>query len=140
MNTKEFRATVKSAKIDLKKEVTSISYWIGVIAKAAKRGDCMRAVKHLLAVEKLPKIEEVKKALLQKAKTGYKFYSEDGEILVCKKSFKKDSSGKIIRENDAPIVEKTWYEKKVSFTFDSVWNATFSPSKTRVTIPDAEIK
>jgi hypothetical protein len=141
MNTKEFKQVVKSAKVDLKKEVTSLSYWVNVISKAAQNGDCKQAVKHLLSVEKLPKKEEIQKLLLEKCLQGFKFYSEtENEILIRKVRFERDSNGQVLRENDKPIIAESWYERKVSFTFDSVWNATFVGSKTRVIIPDSEIK
>ena len=140
MNNKEFKAVVKSAKIDLKKEVSSVSFWVNTVAKAAQSGDCRKAVMHTLKVDKLPAKEELKKALLGRALDGFKFYSEGGEILICKKSFKRDATGQVVRENGSPIVEKIWYEKKETFSFIAVWQAIFNPQKVRVTIPAEEIK
>ena len=140
MNTKEFRATVKSAKIDLQKEVSSVSFWINTIAKSAQTGDCRRAVVHVLNIEKLPAKEELKRELLNRALSGFKFFSEDGNILVIRKEFERDANGNIVRMDDKPVVKSTWYERKGTFTFLSVWQAIFSPAKTKVIVPDAEIK
>ena len=140
MNTKEFKAVVKTAKIDLQKEVGSVSFWVNTISKAAQSGECRKAVIHILNVEKLPTKEELKKQLLNRALSGFKFYNEGGEILIRKVKFARDGNGQIVRENDSPVVEKTWYERKSSYTFVSVWSAIFNPSKVRVTIPAEEIK
>lgn len=140
MNTKEFKAVIKSAKVDLQKEVTSVSFWINTISKAAQSGECRKAVIHVLGVERLPKSDELKRALLTRCLAGFKFCSEEGSILVVRKEFEKDSSGKIVRVGDKPVVKTSWYERKDKFSFIAVWQAIFIPSKTRVIIPAEDIR
>lgn len=140
MNNKEFKAVVKTAKIDLQKEVSSISFWVNTISTAAQKGDCRKAVIHVLKVDKLPKAKDLKKALLEKALSGFKFYSESGDVLVVRKEFERDSTGKVVRMDDKPVVKSTWYERKTSYSFIAVWQAIFNPQKVRVTIPAEEIK
>jgi len=133
---KEFKQVVKSAKVDLKKEATSVSFWCKVIAKGVKP----EIAKHLLEVEKLPSQSDVVALLVTRCLAGYKFYSESGYALICKKAFERDSNGKVVYQNEKPIIKDTWYEIKRSYTFDSVWGAIFSPSKTKVVIPEIELR
>ena len=140
MNNKEFKQVVKSAKVDLKQEVSSISFWVNVISKSAQSGDCRKAVLHVLDSKKLLPANELKKALLERALSGYKFYDANNTILVCKKKFEKDANGQVVRMDDKPVVSETWYEKKESFSFLSVWTAIFSPAKETQIVPTDLIK
>ena len=137
---KAYKAIVKSAKIDLKQESVSVSFWIKHIIKGGK--DINKALKHRLGLKALPKNEELIPLCVKEALRGFKFYDKETQsvVLNCRKRFEKDSNGNPVLEDGKPVVAETWYIRKETFTFNAVYTALFTPSKTVVYIDGEDIR
>ena len=137
---KAYKALVKSAKINLKEESVSVSFWIKHIIKGGK--DINKALKHRLGLKTLPAQKELIPLCVNATLKGFKFYDEETQSIVlnCKKTFKKDSNGNPVLEDGKPVVDETWYVKKEAFTFNAVYTALCTPSKTVVYVKDKDIR
>ena len=138
---KAYTALVKEGKINLKQESVSVSFWVKHVINSNDK-TVKQALKKRLSVKTLPKKDELLKVCIAETLKGFKFYDTETKtiILNCKKTFKKDGNGVTIKEDNKPVVDKTWYEKKDSFTFNAVYTALFTPSKTIVYIKAKDIK
>ena len=140
---KSYKQVVKSAKVDLKAESTSISFWWKFIVDSAQSNkDLKSALLHRLQLKKLPVKDELKRLLLSETVKGFKFYDSETKaiILNCRKKFLKDSNGETVKEDGKPVVSETWYTKKETFTFNAVYTALFTPSKVVVYIDSEDIR
>lgn len=123
---RSYNSLVKSAKIDLKSEFTSLSFWCSLIAKHAK-GEVLTLLKCRFNFELPKKQEDIVKELITMARKGYKFINEKGQICV-------------IREVVEGNMSLKYFVVKERFTFDSVFTAILKPAKVQevVQVSDKE--
>lgn len=139
-NDKAYKAIVKSAKIDLKQESTSVSFWTKFIVKGGK--DINKALKHRLGLKTLPAQKELTTLCVNEVLKGFKFYDKETKstVLNCRKKFLKDANGNTVLEDGKPVVEETWYVRKETFTFNAVYTALFTPAKTIIYVEAEDIR
>ena len=139
-NEKAYKAIVKTAKINLKEESVSVSFWIKFITKGG--ADINKMLKHRLGLKTLPTQKELIPLCVKEALKGFKFYDKETQnvVLNCRKRFEKDVNGNPVLEDGKPVVAETWYIRKETFTFNAVYTALFTPSKTVVYIDSEDIR